>query len=325
MKRTRFAWATLPLILLAIAPAASLAQGAAWVDMTLDQALAAADKDGKLVLVDFRASFCGGCGQLDVDVWNTPDGESLTDGLIAIRADTATPAGGEATVRYAVTGLPTVLLLRSDGSEIDRIVGYNTGRAKMIEAVQEMKEGVDPLPGMEDQLQAHPDSLPFYMPVFERYLYRKRLPEAQKLLEKITTLDRENRRGQSERALMLIAKYETGIANDQRQGLAYWEMILDRYPNTSMSGAAVDGSYKAAAALDQVRQWKEWLCGILVKQPGNGRLQYSAAIVASHAGLIDPRFAKAARTARSLGVGGAFLDSIAVKLDGAPPVPGQKP
>ncbi len=325
MKSMRSIWTCLPLILLAAAPVAALAQGAGWVNMTLDQALAAADKDGKLVLVDYRASFCGACGQLDVDVWNTPDGESLASGMVAIRVDTQTPEGGEATIRYAVTGLPTVLVLRSDGSEIDRVVGYTTGRARFIEAVQELKQGVDPLPGMEDQLQAHPDSLPFYMPVFERYLYRKRLTDAQKLLQKITTLDRDNRRAQSERALMLIAKYETGIANDQKQGLAYWQMILDRYPNTSMSGAAVDGSFKAAAALDQVQPWKEWVCGLLAKQPKNGRLQYSAAMVASRAGLIDPRFAQAARTARSLGVGGAFLDSIAVKLDGAPPVPGQKP
>jgi hypothetical protein len=293
--------------------------------MTVDQALAAADQNGKLVLVDFHAAHCGACGQLDVDVWNTPDGQTLTDGLIAIRADTATPAGGEAAIRYAVTGLPAILVLRPDGEEVDRIVGYNSGRATLIEAVRDLKSGVDPLPGMEDQLQAHPDSLPFYMPVFERYLNRKRSVDAEKLLGKIMALDKTNKRGQSERALMLIAKFETGITGDQKKGLDHWEMLLDKYPNTSMSGAVVDGSYKAAAALGQVPQWKEWLCGVLAKRSSDGRLQYSAAMVASHAGLIDPRFAKAARAARSLGVGGAFLDSIAVKLEGAPPVPGQKP
>lgn len=325
MRRAQFVRWILPLTILMAAPAACLGQGAGWVNMSLDQALTAADKGGQLVLVDFHAAHCAACGQLDVDVWNTPDGESLTDGMIAIRADTATPMGGEASIRYAVTGLPTILVLRSDGSEIDRIVGYSTGRAKFIDAMRDLKEGVDPLPGMEDQLKAHPDSLPFYMPVFERYLNRKRTGDAENLLTKIMSIDKQNRRGQSERALMLIAKYKTGIIGDQRSGLAYWQMILDRFPNTSMSGAAVDGSYKAAAALDTVPQWTEWICGVLAKQPANGRLQYSVAMVANREGLVDARFAKAARTARSLGVGGAFLDTIAVKLEGTQPAPKMKP
>lgn len=312
------------LSLLAAAPAASFAAGVTWQNLTVDQALAAAEQQNKLVLIDFWAGHCAPCGQLDNDVWNTPDGAAITEGTIPIQADTSTPVGGAACLRFAVTGLPAVVALRPDGTEVDRVVGYTQGRNRFIEAVRDLKDGVDPLPGMEDMLKAHPDSLPLYMPVFERYLNRQREGDAKMLLDQIMKHDSDNRQGQSERALMLFAKYETGVTMNHKQGLAYWEMILDRWPDSGMSGAAIDGSYKAAAAIGQVPAWKEWVCGRLAKQPANGRLQYSAAMVASHAGIVDPRFAKAARTARSLGVGGAFLDTVAVKLEGGT-VPAPKP
>jgi hypothetical protein len=39
-------------------------------------------------------------------------------------------------------------------------------------------------------------------------------------------------------------------------------------------------------------------------------------MAANRYGVIDPCFAKAARQARALGVGGAFLDTLAIKLEG---------
>jgi hypothetical protein len=319
----RVVFAALATGILAMSPAGAGAAGVVWQNMTLEQALAAADQQGKLVLIDFHAGHCGACGQLDNDVWETADGVAITEGMIPLSADTGTPEGGSLCIRLAVTGLPAVVVLRPDGSEVDRVVGYTQGRNRFIEQIRELQTGIDPLPGMEEMLKAHPDSVSLCMPVFERYLNRQQVADAKVLMEKIFRLDPANARGQSERALMLMAKYQTGIAGDQKQGLQYWQMIMDRWPSSGMSGAAIDGSFKAAAALGQIPTWKEWVFNLLAKQPANGRLQYSVAMVASHNGLVDPRFAKAARTARSLGIGGAFLDTVAVKLEGGsiPPNP----
>jgi len=293
------------------------AQGVQWRDITIAQALAEAAQTNKMILISAHSVHCGQCSEMEADLWNTPQGAHLADGMIPISIDTMGPQGAALQSRYPVTGLPCTIFITPDGKEVDRVVGYPS-QAEFLQDAMPLKEGYDPLPGMEETLQAHPDSLPLMNPILERYLNRQRESDAKALLPRVLQLDPENRAGQSERALMLLARYAMFVSSDMQQTMDYWKTLLDRFPISSMAGAAIDGSMKAATALGQMRPWTDWLIGILEKQPQNGRLQYAAAMTAHKAGLHDPRFAKAARTARSLGVGGAFLDSIAVQLEGGP-------
>ncbi len=115
---------------------------------------------------------------------------------------------------------------------------------------------------------------------------------------------------------MRIAKYHELIQIDPKLQMDNFKIVLERFPTCSSAGAALDGSYKAALRLGTTKDWTAWVCKILDTQRSAGRLQYSAAMTASRYGVIDPCFAKAARQARALGIGGAFLDTLAIKLEG---------
>lgn len=281
------------------------AQGVVWRTATLDQALAEATSADRIVMIDVRANHCGQCVIMETDFWNTPAGAAFADGMIPLKIDSTTPAGIELSKRYPITGLPCVIFVRPDGTEIDRVVGYETV-AKFLDEAEQLKNGIDPLPAMEKMLAAHPDSLPLMQPILERYLFRYREVEAKAMLDRILAHDPQNRATQSERALSRLAKYHELVRVDPKLQMEYYKTMLDRFPSCSGAGAAIDGSYKAALRMGTTKEWTTWICGILEKQSMNGRLQYTAAMTAHRNGIVEPCFAKAARTARNLGAGGGI-------------------
>lgn len=83
----------------------------------VDEALAAARRDGKHVVVDFTADWCPPCISMAHDVW--PDAEVarvVALGYVPVLIDTDRDAA--TTERYGVRGIPTVLILDATGSVI---------------------------------------------------------------------------------------------------------------------------------------------------------------------------------------------------------------
>jgi thioredoxin-related protein len=290
------------------------APGVEWQEISLDEALAEAEKTGKIIMINVHADHCHACHDMDDALWQSPDGGALADGLIALQIDSTTPEGQELNRRYPVTGLPLVLFISPEGKEIDRVVGYTSNHTFLAEA-EPLKTGYDPLPDLEAALAAKPDSLLLIMPVFERYLFRLRDAEAESPLTRILELDSQNRYRQSTKALIKIAKHSRIVRNDMEKCLSYWKLILDRFPNSSSAGGALNGTHRAAMSLRKIDWWKEYVCGLLEKHPNQASLHYSAAMTAKRYMMRGSCWADAARRARQLGKGGAFLDTLAVTLE----------
>lgn len=91
--------------------------------LPLDRALSKAAENHRVVLVDFYTAWCGPCKLLDRTTWR--EGK-----VIALLKQEAIPLKIDAeqdlalSRRYAVNAYPTILLLRPDGSILDRMVGY---------------------------------------------------------------------------------------------------------------------------------------------------------------------------------------------------------
>ncbi|HOY69220.1 MAG TPA: protein-disulfide reductase DsbD [Candidatus Ozemobacteraceae bacterium] len=93
----------------------------------LPDALAEARKSNRPLFVDFRADWCSICRELEENVFPHRDVAPLLAKYILVRID-ATRNEGEAAEllkKHAIIGLPTLLLLRPDGTEREdlRIVG----------------------------------------------------------------------------------------------------------------------------------------------------------------------------------------------------------
>lgn len=106
-----------------------------WGD-DLAQGLQEARKTGKCVVVDFSASWCGWCKKMDQDTFPDPGVQELLGRCLRVRVDA--DKNTELVRQYGVKGLPTLLILDSDGKLIRRVDGFRG--AEMF--AQELKKGL---------------------------------------------------------------------------------------------------------------------------------------------------------------------------------------
>ena len=91
--------------------------------LSLDEALARARAEKKLVFVDMYADWCGWCTKMDEDVFTDARVQTALLDYVPIKMD-VDRGGRSVASRYRVDGLPAFLLLNGDGELVRRFEGY---------------------------------------------------------------------------------------------------------------------------------------------------------------------------------------------------------
>jgi thioredoxin len=105
-------------------PAAPAVDNISW-KTSLPDALAAAEAAGKPVVVDVWAEWCGPCHMLADESFPSAPVQALKDNFIWAKVDF--DKHDDVAARYKVSSLPTILILKSNGQEVDRLVGFVPG------------------------------------------------------------------------------------------------------------------------------------------------------------------------------------------------------
>ena len=123
---------------LALFSSAAFARGEPFAGLAYEPALERAQREKKLLLVDFTASWCGPCKKMEKDTWAAAEVRAwLGENAIAIQVDV-----DEERVlaqRFKIEAMPTVVAVR-DGQEFDRVVGYRNA-AQFLDWSRDVRAG----------------------------------------------------------------------------------------------------------------------------------------------------------------------------------------
>ncbi len=102
---------------------------------SLKSAQVLALKTGRVILIDFYTTWCGPCKKLDQITWQNPQVRRwLTRNTISLKMDAEKQTA--LAKRYKINAYPTLLLLKPNGTEIDRLIGFQEPAEFLMEAKQ---------------------------------------------------------------------------------------------------------------------------------------------------------------------------------------------
>lgn len=138
--------------------------------------------------------------------------------------------------RYRVRGYPTILVLKQEGEEIDRVVGYYRA-PEFMSQVEDYLAGRNTLASMIAEEPAKEDSAEFIYKLGDRFADHGLFDEARMRLARVVDLDPTNETGHADDALYRLARMarkDKDYASDRK----YAQMVLDRYGDSDMMKAA---------------------------------------------------------------------------------------
>ncbi len=111
-------------------------------EITFDQAIAAAKAENKLVFVDVMTSWCGPCKRMASDVFpQKMVGDFMNQHFVNIKIDAEKGEGIGIAKTYKVDAYPTFLILKTDKSEMARLIGGRSAET----FVTEVERMLDPM------------------------------------------------------------------------------------------------------------------------------------------------------------------------------------
>ncbi len=91
----------------------------------INQAMQEAKNTNKSIFVDFYADWCSYCREMDEVTYTDPQvKEKLTQNYVLLKVDV--DENPELSSKYQAYGLPTMLILDSNGNEVTRISGFQS-------------------------------------------------------------------------------------------------------------------------------------------------------------------------------------------------------
>jgi len=188
-----------------------------------DSALTQAQAKNQNIIIDFYTDWCKWCKILDDSTYTDPTVIAMDDNMVFAKinaeVDTATAK------KYAVNGYPTIVLTKSDGTEIDRIAGYLPPEEFKTE-IENYLKGIGTLDyylGVADTMETPG----IFMKIADKYSERGKYEDAATYYGKIVKMDPKNDSGYTIDARMQLANIDRWTDKYDAAITAYQKIMKD--------------------------------------------------------------------------------------------------
>ena len=121
--------------------------------------------------------------------------EFLNSNFILYRASRGEKSGDETFKKFNIRGTPTVMMLGSDGSEVDWHVGYGPPPEKFLERLEKSVKGIDTFKSLSDRYSKDPKNVEVVFKLAQKYNSRYVEEKALELYKKVLALDPAGKKG----------------------------------------------------------------------------------------------------------------------------------
>jgi len=122
----------------------------------------------------------------------------LHSNFILYQATRGVGEGDAVYERFSIRATPTVLILGSDGSEIDWHVGYGPPPEKFLERVEKTVKGIDTFKLLSEKYAKEPKNVELVFKLAQKYDDRYDEEKATELYKKVLALDPDGKKGTTE-------------------------------------------------------------------------------------------------------------------------------
>lgn len=247
-----------------------------WFEGTLDEALAKAKSENKLVFVDVGAYWCPPCHELDEKVFTQPAfAEWLGTRMIAVHIDAEKGEGPELVDRYRVQAYPTMLVLESSGIEKGRVVDFVESE-QLIGKLDALGKGGNTLADLEEAVKAKPDDLEARYRLGHAYALAAKREEADSVFAAVVAADPDNAAGFASKVFYDRPQFFTmKLDNNPEGAIAELQALQEKYPDSNEATKAYRLIGRAYCKLGKTDEAVASLEAMIAKDPENVGLKSS--------------------------------------------------
>ncbi|HEY5536828.1 MAG TPA: thioredoxin fold domain-containing protein [Ignavibacteria bacterium] len=164
-----------------------------------------AAKENKIIMVDFFTDWCKWCVELDNFVYTDPQVAGFANNnFISWKIDAEKGEGVELAKTYNIPSYPSIIFMKSDGTEIDRIVGYFPAK-KFYGIITDYQKGINTMDYLKTKLKENPNDITSNFKMGEKLVDLENKDEAKPYIAKVIELDNTNSSGYLDAAVLLKA------------------------------------------------------------------------------------------------------------------------
>ncbi|PYS39435.1 MAG: hypothetical protein DMG14_13970 [Acidobacteria bacterium] len=238
-----------------------------------EKAIDRARAENKMIIADMFTDWCALCKQMDAETFAEPRLiQKMAGKYVWLKLNTETEEDGiRLQKEFAILTYPTILVLDSQGEEVDRVDRF-LAAAQFTERVESFVDSPESLPNLKKAVQHQPNSVSARYALAEKLLSHNNYAKAGPEFEKVIELDPESREGKTD-----LSQYNVALclASQEKfvEAIVELDTLETRFPR---SNAVADAKvlrgqiYRCCNKLDEAQAV---LREYMDKYPTHGHIQ----------------------------------------------------